>query len=244
MSIEGTRPYDAFFSALRKVEMSDDSEDEIIQQEFAKLRKSSEKEFAALEKTHSNLFNCPEIKEAVPKKKHEMAEVVSDEIAVEYIDDCKGLCAYGTGTGLVVMARANSNNGPCIALCYAVTLEPEEVLNGIIEELTNKGCEKKTIKIYIVGGQLPYQDVNRIPNSIDAEVKYLQLADKYPIVGVELNKAEGKDDSLDVFITKDEIIWRHPDQFECSSEEEGPPLKKRRLNPDENLRNGKVRNFV
>lgn len=224
-------------------ELSEDELEEApTEAKFNEIQKSNKEKFAKLKEEHAHLFNCQEIIEKNPEDKDDMTQVASGKFAVEYIKDCKGLWIEGVKTGLVVMARATSNNDEaCIALCY--TSDHEEVLKEIIEELKKKGCEKDTIKIYIVGGQLPYRDKDKIANSIDDETKCLELSENYPIKGVAFNNAEGVDDSLDVFITENEIIWRHQDQPESTSEEEFKNSKEN-SNFFDNLLKSHIQNYV
>lgn len=233
-----------------------DSEESFDYEEFNKKRKDAEEKFKELQNSYSELFICEKIREAKPKEKPpSTTDVDMEEIAIDYAKDCTGFSTTAVGICLVVMARADSKEGTCLALSHTAgfTYHPNELLEKMTSMLKEKECDEKTIKFYIVGGQLPYRDRNDIPHSIEEETEFLRLSKEYPIAGVEFNCAEGVKESLEVYMTADEIVWEvvnnssekeestEPKKRKVEDQEDDSSIKKPRF---EGLPDGQIPNFV
>lgn len=219
-----------------QIELFLEEDDEI---DFAEVRAESERKFNEQKLAYPDLFNCAAIRKAAAKEKFpETIDVDQDDTAVEYISNCDSLSCWGVNFYLAVLARGISEKEPCIALSFTGE-EPEQRLQKIIKDLEDMGCDKNSIEIFIVGGQLPYLNkAGEIDESMLEEEKFLELSDRYPIKGVVFNQAEEEEESLRVYITKNEVIWGISNRDDSSSEEESI---KRKLEEDEDGMNKKPR---
>lgn len=188
-----------------------DASQEETSEKFAERRRNAEANFIQLKISHSTLFNCAAIKQASSGKTYpSMINVEQDMIVVGPISKNPYLGTTGVGPYIAVGGRGYSDkDGHFIGLgLYGCVGKPEEFLEQFRKKLLVAGCELETIEFYFVGGQLPQNHDLEDIDSIDDEIAFLSLTDKYQIRGAQFNIIEDND-SLSVIISEKEIVWAH-----------------------------------
>lgn len=197
---------------------SEESEEKENQEKFTKILSEQKEIFNNLKNKYNDLFNYPGIKKDDGYTiYYDAYEVEQDEVIAT--NGNRPLITKYVGPCICILARGvNKYNETCLGLAHMPDYQ-NEILSKMVKLFKLYECEENSLQFFLVGGQLPYLDQTGIieSNSLNNQISYLALTEKFNIVGAQLNLVEGAGNSIEILLTKDEIVWTDSEiQFKFS----------------------------
>lgn len=127
-------------------------------------------------------------------------------IGTSFAVTCTAVCARGyTLQGRMKLGVIHSSG----------IIEAEEVLKSLQKKMTEAGCVKSKITMYLLGGRLvdPQEDPDEWGGTVDTGKEYLAHAEKYNIVAVRLHRNMVEDEAVHVVMTPEQVIYSNTRQI-------------------------------
>lgn len=175
--------------------------------------------YMELEGHHRELFAAGGI-ERLPEDRQvwfdNVADVHMDEVAaIKVSPDQPAIATGGLGPCIAICARGKTENGETVLGMHhfsGAVYSPEDAMAAVQEEMESKGATKTSF--FLIGGMMLPAGVEG--GSLESEQRLLALHDRYDIQSVRLHvsdgeqdPATGRDNSVDVVMTADQIYFRH-----------------------------------
>ena len=175
--------------------------------------------FQKMEADFSQLFKGEGISEITEEEMSRIPKYSDIESDVE-IGECeviklasgeKGrLNTIGVASCIAVCARGfDRDQNVYLGLFHKCVDNAEYVFEELIDKMTELGCEVETIKMYAAGGLQKFNDEeeDNIPGTYTAEKELLEVGKKYGLTSVCLHINKTEDDSIDVCITPNAVLY-------------------------------------
>jgi hypothetical protein len=186
--------------------------------DFKMLCKEHQEKFDELKIQYTNIFEHPGIKrddDAFCLNRH---SVQQDENLVTRSDS--NLFTQNLNVCMAIIARGTSANDSFHGLShYSGFIDAKDELNNLKDKMIEQGCKPETIEFYLVGGKLPYLDIETIVTTTGLDVyetfcegslhllqDCLSLSNDFNIVGAQFNVAKDNE-TISVLLKENEIIW-------------------------------------
>ena len=158
------------------------------------------------------LYHNPEITEVVAPPLKEVVDMRDVDMDCYAITKRGRIATSGIHTCFAVCCQGRRKNGQAIlGLAHVSTQSIHTVCQTLFRKLEKKGCDRATMKTYVVGGMPICED--GISSSLEQEQEALAHVREDHIVGVRFNVVKGGQESLSLIFTPDHVRFSKEDLF-------------------------------